>query len=623
MHSYQLKSIALLHKKSGLAVTCATAGNLTEARSLFDEIRFLRAVFIQNLSGRPDALEFDIGDGNHSTSLLRQVSELNSNLETIDRWLSETKLAFHQEDLVTSLKGIDIYLDTQIPPIWNWLEDLIILPDDPGGKFSRALAARGQSKVIVLAEGQNQKNIRHISKPSEATAALSDWQDETIGRQIFIPTSKTSQKDEALFKELKEIFISFLTRRNTKQMFSTRWALQQIENLATVVSNQNIADLEQVIRGRKCVIVSPGPSLKKNISLLEGGKHEYVIIAVAQACPALMVHNIYPDFVVVLDPLDYSYVLKGVDCSKIPGLIISDICHPAFYQKPFQNIFTYHSFNPPLKTAEITGAKAIPIFGGSVTVTATYLAAALGASEVSLIGSDLAFEEEIYYGFDETQESDISAQGEFTKSKQLTHRPILIPGYFGGEVNTKPDYLLFKRELEEIAVAWGDLLILNNCTEGGAYIEGFNHIPLVETITNGITNHRGLELPKIHDAEINKRLKKLEKILTSERLGLNQAKTRAQECLQLASKLNGPNDRKLATLNKKEKKLSRSVNDSEPLDIFCNTDIASIQRQILGVNSFEGNINLSKSMYTMIIEAVEVLRASLSKQIIALKQDSL
>jgi len=613
MHAYQIKSLSLLLQKSELVVEYATSGNLASARSMLDEIRFLRAVFIQELNVKEDSSLVCIDEDNSSKKLLRQVAKLNTNLEIIFRWLESTRLSFDTETLVKTREGIGVYLDTQIPAIWNWLEDLIILPEDPEGAFSNALTARGQNKIIILSSGQDRDNIRHISTPDQASAAIADWSDEPIGRQIFVKTSPNSHMDEVLQKELKEIFVAFAVRRNTKQGFSKRWGLQQIENLENVVSAKNMDDLKPVIDGRKCVIVSPGPSLKKNITLLANSEHEHLVIAVAQACPALKIHGIYPDFVVVIDPIDYSHVLEGIDCSKIPGLIISDICHSAFYEKPFQNIFTFYPYNPAFNTGEITGAKQTAIFGGSVTVTATYLAAHLGASEISLIGSDLSFEEELYYPYD--------AKG-FDVNSPAFAKTMKVPGYFGGEVSTSTGYLVFKRELEEIAAAWEDRLILNNCTEGGVYLEGFAHIPLVETLSRKTSIQKSVHLLRITDDELAERLKKLGQVLHLERIRLNKAKSTAQECLHLAEKLNDPHDKKLPTLNKKEKKLALLVSDSESLDIFCNTEIAAIQRQINRINSFDGNISLSKSMYKMIIEAIEVLRATLSKQISALKQKS-
>ena len=156
-------------------------------------------------------------------------------------------------------------------------------------------------------------------------------------------------------------------------------------------------DLTSTFKGNKCIIVSPGPSLKNNIALLEDHAGEHIVIAVAQACPALLKHNIYPDFVMVVDPVDYTHVLDGMDCAKVPGLIIADTCHPKFYALPFQNIFSYFAMGPALNSAEIMSAEPMRLFGGSVSVTAADLAVKLGAEEISLIGSDLSFTDEIYY----------------------------------------------------------------------------------------------------------------------------------------------------------------------------------------------------------------------------------
>jgi hypothetical protein len=613
MHAYQLKSIALMHDKSEKAVECSTRGDLSKARELIDELRFLRAVFIKTLDAKQDMHVIDIGEGQHPQNLANQVAGLNTNLDTISRWLNAAKLAFSQEELVRSREGIDIYLDTQIPPIWNWLEDLIILPNDPKGEFSTALAARGQNKIIVLANGQNQKNIRHIGTPADALPALRDWIDDPIGQQLFISTSEGSERDETLMKEIKEVFLGFHVRDSTIRAFSSQWALQQIENLIQVVSRKNVQDLAPVFSGKKCIIVSPGPSLKKNIASLERNTHDHIIIAIAQACPAFSLHNILPDFVVVIDPMDYSVYLDGTDCSKIPGLIISDVCHPALYKKPFQNIFTFFAQRPALNTADIIGAQPMPIFGGSVSVTAVYLAARLGASEISLIGSDLAFQEEIYYG-------DIPRFGEEALTvKELTSPSLVIPGYFGDEVTTKQDYLIFKRELEELAATSGNNLTLNNCTEGGAYIEGFNHIPLTEVLSEEAAKKKSFDLPQNSTNEVNENLKKLSEALNAERFRLNKANSLARDCLQLAARVNSPEHKKLPTLNKKEKNLLLAIKNSESLGIICMAEIAAIQRQIKHVNSFEGNITLSKSMYKVIIAAIEVIRTALSEQISVLK----
>ena len=89
--------------------------------------------------------------------------------------------------------------------------------------------------------------------------------------------------------------------------------------------------------------------------------------------------------------------------------------------------------------------------------------------------------------------------------------------------------------------------------------------------------------------------------------------------MQLAEKISDPIDKKLAALNKKEKKLILAINSTTSLDLFCTPEIEAIQRQIERINSFEGNIALSKSMYQMIFDAIEEIRLALSEQITAIK----
>jgi hypothetical protein len=619
MKNYQIKSIALMHHKSARAVELATNGDLEAARELIDELRFLRAVFTTKLELQKDSHSDVHDETDGSKSLAVQVGELNENLETIFQWINKIQQEFSFEELIKSNEGINIYLDSQIPAIWNWLEDVIILPNDHEGQFSGSLEARGQKKIIILNSGQSGRNTRYIESTDDASPALADWVDDPVGRQIFITTSPRATRDEALLKEIQEIFLGFITRDNTKRKFSRRWALQQVTNLAKIISNKNILDLAPLLAGKKCIIVSPGPSLKKNIALLKDQTttQQHVIIAAVQACPALLENNITPDFVMVIDPQDLSNGLDGTDCSKISGLIIGDTCHPSFYDKPFQNIFSYFSFRPALNTAEIMATEQITLFGGSVTVAAAFLAAKLGAHEISLIGSDLSFETERYSGAYTNKHDD-----PLIFSDEVVQNQISVPGYFGGDVKTLPNYLMFKRELEELAGVWGDAVRLNNCTEGGAYIEGFSHTPLSEVLADTVGEPKDLYVPKNSQNEISTRLKKLLKALNQERANLNKAKTLAAECLQLAEKVRAPGDQKLPTLNKKEKKLSLLVANSESLDILCDTEVSAIQRKIGRVNSFDGNIVLSKTMYLVIVEAIEVLRAAISAQIASIQTSS-
>lgn len=614
MHAYQLRSIELMLDKSEKAVQYATAGDLHRARELIDELRFLRATYASAITATREEQKQGGNEKNNSGNLTLLLNELNTNLETIAQWLNAAQGAFSQEELFQSLEGINIYLDSQIPLVWNWLEDIIIILKDPEKKFTSAMRARGQKKIIVLEAGESQKDICYLQTPEDAFPALRDWAEDPVGRTIIVTNAADSKPSEPLMKEIREVFQCFIIGTNTVQHFSRTWALQQLKNLPQVVSHQNVMALTTVFEGKKCIIVSPGPSLKNNISLLENHARDHVVIAVAQACPALLKHNIYPDFIMVVDPQDYTHVLDGMNCAKVPGLIIADTCHPNFYAQPFQNIFSYFAMGAALKSAEIMSVQPLRLFGGSVSVAAADLAVKLGAEEICLIGSDLSFTKEIYYGT-----VSVIHDGP-TKAEDVQSRLFTIPGYFGGEVTTKPDYMSFKREFEQLAAENAEEIVFNNCTEGGAYIAGFNHIPLKEVLSEKIGLTKNLLLPKTSTEAIRENLEQLSLNLVEERTKLNKVNILVRDCMQLAEKIRDPHDRKVAALNKKEKRLILATNSTQSLDLFCTPQIKAIQRQIGRINSFEGNIALSTTMYQMISDAIEEIREALSEQIAVIKR---
>jgi hypothetical protein len=66
----------------------------------------------------------------------------------------------------------------------------------------------------------------------------------------------------------------------------------------------------------------------------------------------------------------------------------------------------------------------------------------------------------------------------------------MLPGYYGGKVQTRPNYYCFHGDFVEIAkheATQEHPIALINCTEGGAFIEGFRHMPLHTAIAEFIS----------------------------------------------------------------------------------------------------------------------------------------
>lgn len=586
-----------LLKKSEACVALATSGDISSARSLLDELRFIRHLFANELASKQRNIDLENIEEKHKSLILA----LNDALETLQKWLASIRSNFAPEDLLGSAEGVEIFLDVNLPLTWNWGEDLTLVSGSLPDEVTRALVARGQQKVIVLKNGQDTDTVKYVGDPSDAFDSLASWKTCHIEKSLLLASSASESPPRDLIDEVSTVLKDFRIAQNTRSYHAKPWVLQQIQSLRFVITSRSIADLEPEFKGKHCLVVSPGPSLKNNVELLKNKSQGQLIIAVAQAAPALALHSIVPDYIVVMDPADYSFVLDNTDCSKVKGLIIGDACHQAFFEKTFPRLYTFYNVKASFNVDRITDSDML-LPGGSVSVGATILALMFGASHLSLVGQDLAISEGRYYG----------------GFKDISDRPISqisVPGYFGADVFTKPEYASFIREFERLALVYGTATKLHNCTEGGAFIDGFAHVPLAEAIKLP-GNQKDVFVPEpIPLSEIDRRFELLSKELKDERLLLSQTNRLATECAKLIGKIENPTDPKLKALANKEKKLSQCTDNSTTLQVFCHLETSSILRQIKNARTFEENKQLSLKMYRNLIQASSDLRQEVSKQL--------
>ena len=97
---------------------------------------------------------------------------------------------------------------------------------------------------------------------------------------------------------------------------------------------------------------------------------------------------------------------------------------------------------------------------------------------IVLIGQDLAF------GEDGNTHAKGAVYGE--KEEIYEKNTLYIPGYYGHKVRTSATWTLFLNTFKrDIPVVIEEGIAVYNCTEGGAYIDGAEHIPFADFL-NGI-----------------------------------------------------------------------------------------------------------------------------------------
>jgi hypothetical protein len=318
------------------------------------------------------------------------------------------------------------------------------------------------------------------------------------------------------------------------------------------------------MKGLPVVIVSPGPSLDKNIDLLHLVKGRAVIVSAAQCAKALSKVGVVPDFVVVADPGDLSYFLDGVDTSQIECLIVGVCCHPKFYQLKFKNIISFNANADIDQWISNIFEDTLPISSaGSVSLDCFHIFKYLGAKTIITLGLDLSLKNNAQY-------SSFSANGETEAiidpekksirfanvppamektfndkgfSSQEWQEPTLsLPGYYGGTVVTRSNYHLFHGEFVRLAGIEKkeiDGIKLINSTEGGCYIPGFDHISFREAIEKYIPTIK-FDIEEIVTkrclmVDVESRQTKLKKTIKNYVSDLKQAIDLANQCIKLTT----------------------------------------------------------------------------------------
>jgi hypothetical protein len=437
--------------------------------------------------------------------------------------------------------------------------------------------ARGQRRVCIF-EFDECTRLTGNPKPfyidSEKAAFEYFAQSEVYGAAriiyISIATPVKLQNDEhaqqanKLLEDFKMAFVHRIANINTVKLQGARLLKQGLENLPAVADAIPFSKMIGQFEGCPMLIVSPGPSLDKNIDQIKNFKGRALIVAPAQSALALTAAGVIPDMVVVADPNEMKYLLDGVPMDQVTALVLGVTCHPALYQQYAGKIITFNA-NLGLDAwiSDIFKDTTTLPAGGSVSTDALCMGVFLKCSPIIIVGQDLSFAGDKQYA---SQSADgqvkivknedtntvsyanltegletVFAAGGFD-SRTLTEPLRTLPGYYGGTVFTKTDYAIFHTEFQNIAQAVQDEgtgLELLNCTEGGAYIEGFNHISLRQADSmlrqaDQTIDFSGTLREILYSKDALTRREQLARSLKVMRSNLHAAGISATKCRQLA-----------------------------------------------------------------------------------------
>jgi hypothetical protein len=203
-----------------------------------------------------------------------------------------------------------------------------------------------------------------------------------------------------------------------------------------------------------------------------------------------------------------------------------------------------------------------------------------------------------------------------------------LPGYYGGIVFTKTDYAIFHTEFEQIAqdVKEQELGIeLLNCTEGGAYIKGFNHISLRRAYDMVSELKQDIDLTvKLKNIMINKdtsgRRQQLAKSLKIMRDNLRAAGISAAKCRHLVQR--AIQSGQIGSLAAEEKNLIALVQKTLFISLAAQEKIIHALKLGSEAQSLSESLAASNILFRVITEVTSELIPAVDQTLRGLKMNS-
>lgn len=272
-----------------------------------------------------------------------------------------------------------------------------------------------------------------------------------------------------------EHVVTGLGNDTTDALIGLEWHLA---NVSKMVETPTLLELVAKAKTTEtAIIVSTGPSLAKQLPLLQSIQEHATLLSVDASLPILERHGIKPDIVFSIERVaetaefyrrTSSEFQKGIICamsSLSHPLLVESACHMTMQMsmRPFG--YTRYFDLPEYGYIGI---------GMSAANMAYELAYHAGFKTIILVGQDLS------YGADGASHS----EGHVFGSIKHQESDFEIEGYGGiGTVRTSRVWNMFRNFFEnDIQIASQNGVITLNATEGGARIHGALELPFAEAI---------------------------------------------------------------------------------------------------------------------------------------------
>ncbi|EHJ01504.1 protein of unknown function DUF115 [Clostridium sp. DL-VIII] len=271
------------------------------------------------------------------------------------------------------------------------------------------------------------------------------------------------------YEKINKSLIEYLRNTSiniaTKNYFKDKWVENPIKNLKN--SAINIDKLISKFEGKSAIIVSAGPSLNKNIHLINNAKNKALIAAVGSASKILESNNIKPHFRFAMDSQKEEKLIFENLQEDNSILVYSDKVYPEVIPKFKRrlrmildsDVLTRYIFNKSDTKFETFRS------GFSIANTALDVLIKLGFKNIIFLGQDMSYTKDKLYAEGSWIDNDKLNVGDGKKRYSSTK------DIYGNDVYTDDEFLGIKTLFEKSVLNNPNINYIN-ATEGGIGITG-------------------------------------------------------------------------------------------------------------------------------------------------------
>ncbi|MAO84094.1 MAG: hypothetical protein CMH50_09475 [Myxococcales bacterium] len=382
------------------------------------------------------------------------------------RWISEMNRADRKED------GWDLALSWGIPsPLAVELlseerpDRPVILPRHDLAAFACELHCVDCTDLLV------RQNVILTATLLEFRWAMRKLliMDDRV-RRLSSPTM--FQLDPVLGAELhEESFNTHLARSMesfTGYNRSREWTEKALDNALRLLSEPDVHLFRDRFKGMPGIMVAPGPSLKKNIHLIPKFAEKGVVCCVSHVLRRLNDMGVDPDLTVAIEANSLAPHFENTRVDET-SIMLSENSAANTVSQPARQFWVMNdgTVGNWLREEEVQSPNMV---ASSCTQVALWCLKELGCNPIVLVGLDLALE-------DGKQYTDGCAGWTSTQGN------LEVDGYYGDKVETIATYNTFRDQFNLIFQQpdFQEIRCINS-TEGGARLEGIEHIGLQEVL---------------------------------------------------------------------------------------------------------------------------------------------